>query len=147
MGVPRKRLKRRRLGDSGRFCIRRKAQRKNGGKDHAWSYDFVFDRLEDGRQVKILTLVDEYTRECLCLHAARSITAQDLIGLLVGVMVERGAPQYLRSDNGPEFVAKAARSWLASIGTKTLFIEPGSPWENGTIESFNSRLRDELRGR
>ena len=140
MRVPRKRLKRRRLGDSSQSCMRRKAEFKN----HVWSYDFVFDRLEDGRQVKILTLVDEYTRECLCVHAARSVTAEDLIGLLVGVMVEHGAPKHVRSDNGPEFAAKAVRSWLASLGAETLFVEPGSPWENGYIESFNSRLRDEL---
>lgn len=138
--VPRKSRKRRRLGDSSQSCIRRRAERPN----HVWSYDFVFDRTEDGRQVKVLALVDEYTRECLCLHASRSITSADVIGLLASVMIDRGAPEHLRSDNGPEFIAHAVKAWLHSVGTTTLFVEPGAPWENGYIESFNSRLRDEL---
>ena len=140
MLVPRKRSKRRRIGDSSNSCIRHKAEHMN----HVWSYDFVFDRTEDGKPVKILTLIDEFTRESLCIHVARSIKSEDLIGLLVAVMLERGMPGYIRSDNGPEFVAKAVRTWLESVGTSTLFVEPGSPWENGYIESFNSRLRDEL---
>ena len=138
--VPRKRPKRRRIGDSSNSCIRHKAEYMN----HVWSYDFVFDRTEDGKPIKILTLIDEFTRESLCIHVARSIKSADLIGLLVAVMLERGMPAHIRSDNGPEFVAKAVRDWLKSIGTETLFVEPGSPWENGYIESFNSRLRDEL---
>jgi len=113
-------------------------------KDHVWTYDFLFERTEDGRQLKILAVVDEYTRECLCTHVARSITGEDVIGVLAAVMMERGVPAHLRSDNGPEFVATAVRSWLTSIGTSTLFIQPGSPWENAYIESFNSRFRDEL---
>ena len=140
MLVPRKRSKRRRIGDSSNSCVRHKAEHMN----HVWSYDFVFDRTEDGRPVKILTLIDEFTRESLCIHVARSIKSEDLIGLLVAVMLERGMPAFIRSDNGPEFVAKAIRAWLETMGTSTLFVEPGSPWENGYIESFNSRLRDEL---
>jgi len=140
MRVPRKRVKRRSPGNSANSCIQRKAERR----DHVWTYDFLFERTEDGRQVKILAVVDEYTRECLCTHVARSITGEDVIGVLASIMVERGVPAHIRSDNGPEFIAGAVRSWLASIGTRTLFIQPGSPWENGYIESFNSRLRDEL---
>ena len=140
MRVPRKRRKRTRLGDSGNSCVRRRAE----AKDHVWTYDFLFERTEDGRRLKILAIVDEYTRECLCLHVARSITAQDVVGLLAAVMVERGVPGHIRSGNGPEFVATAVRDWLQGIGTGTLFIGPGAPWENAYAESFNSRLRDEL---
>lgn len=140
MRVPRKRRKRARIGDSINSCVRRKAETK----DHVWSYDFLFERTEGGRQVKILAIVDEYTRECLCTHAARSITAEDVIGVLASIMLERGVPQNIRSDNGPEFVAEAIRGWLGSIGVSTLFIGPGAPWENAYIESFNARLRDEL---
>ena len=140
MRVPRKRSKRRPAGSSANSCTRQRAEHK----DHVWSYDFLFDRTEDGRQVKILALVDQYTRECLCTHVARSITGQDVIDVLAGVMAERGSPANIRSDNGPEFVATAVQTWLESVGTGTLFIGPGSPWENAYIESFNSRLRDEL---
>ena len=140
MRVPRKRVKRRPPGNSANSCILRKAERP----DHVWTYDFLFERTEDGRQVKILAVLDEYTRECLCTHVARSITGEGVIGVLASIMVERGVPAHIRSDNGPEFVASAVRSWLNSMGTRTLFIQPGSPWENAYIESFNSRLRDEL---
>ena len=140
MRVPRKSRKRRSVGHSGNSCVRRKAEHKS----HVWSYDFVFDRTDNGRQLKILGLVDEHTRESICLHPARSITADDLIGLLAGAMIERGMPQFIRSDNGPEFAAQAVTKWLNSINTDTLFVGPGSPWENAYIESFNSRLRDEL---
>lgn len=109
-----------------------------------WSYNFLFDRTERGRQVKILAIVDEYTPERLCLHAAHSIVGEDLIGLLASIMIERGIPAYIRSDNGPEFASTAVREWLSSIGSSTLFIGPGSPWENAYIESLNSHLRDEL---
>jgi len=138
--VARKSTKRRRIGDSANSCIRRRAERLN----HVWTYDFLFDRTENGRQVKVLAIVDEYTRECLCLHAAHSIIGEDLIGLLAGIMIERGMPAHIRSDNGPEFASTAVRTWLSSIGSSTLFVGPGSPWENAYIESFNSRLRDEL---
>jgi putative transposase len=140
MRVPRKRMKRRAPGHSGNSCILRRAE----ARDHVWTYDFLFERTEDGRRVKILAIVDEYTRECLCLHAARSITSENVIGVLAAIMVERGVPAHIRSDNGPEFTAAAVRSWLKSIDARTLFIRPGSPWENAYIESFNSRLRDEL---
>ncbi len=101
--------------------------------NHVWSYDFTFERTEDGRQVKILAIVDECTRESLYLDAARSIRSRDVIEALASVMAERGVPAYVRSDNGPEFVAAAVQSWLARIGSMTLFIQPGSPWENGYI--------------
>jgi len=140
MQVPRKRIKRRSLGDSANSCTRHRAE----FKDHVWTYDFVFDRTEDGRQVKILAVVDEYTRESLATHVARSIKATDVIDVLAKVMVERGTPRCIRSDNGPEFIAAAVTKWLDSVGTDTLFVGPGAPWENGYIESFNSRLRDEL---
>jgi len=140
MRVPRRRRKRARIGHYDNSCTRRRSE----AKDHVWSYDFLFERTEDGRRLKILVLVDEYTRECLCTHVARSITAQDVIGLLAGVMIERGVPRHIRSDNSPEFVATAVRDWLVGIGTETLFIGPGAPWENAYVESFNGRLRDEL---
>jgi len=140
MRVPKKARKRRPVGNSANSCVRRIAEHRN----HVWTYDFLFDRTENGRQVKILALVDEYTRECICLHVARSITADDLIGLLASVMMERGMPEHIRSDNGPEFAAHAVKDWLKSINANTLFVAPGSPWENGFVESFNSRIRDEL---
>jgi transposase InsO family protein len=141
--VPRKQRKRRRLGSSDNSCIRKKAVKKN----HVWSYDFVMDRTEDGRPLKILTVVDEYTRECLALHVGRKVKSDDVIGILLWLFFERGTPEYIRSDNGPEFVANAVRKLLKDMEVKTLYIEPGSPWENGYIESFNGKLRDELLNR
>ena len=138
--VPQKQRKRRRKGDSTNSCIRQRATHKG----HVWTYDFLFDRTEDGRQVKILAIVDDYTRESVGLYAARSIKAIDVIEVLAEAMIKHGTPQHLRSDNGPEFVASAVTTWLQRMGTDTLFVEPGAPWENGFIESFNSRLRDEL---
>lgn len=138
--VPQKAKRRRAPGNSANSCTLKRAEYRN----HVWTYDFVFDRTEDGRRLKILTMVDEYTRECLCLHMDRSITAEYVIGLLAAIMIERGVPAHIRSDNGPEFIAEAIRAWLESMGSSTLFIAPGSPWENAYIESFNSRLRDEL---
>ena len=113
-------------------------------KDHVWSYDFVQDRTHDGRAFRILTLIDEYARECLAIDVARRLTSEDVLERLSDLFVRRGVPDYIRSDNGPEFTAKAVRRWLERAGVKTLFIEPGSPWENGYIESFNGKLRDEL---
>ena len=130
--------KRRRGGRAGQR--RAVAERKN----HVWSYDFLFDRLEDGRQIKILPVVDNYTRECLGILVAFHITAKDVITLLEGLVAKHGAPSFLRSDNGPEFIAGAVKSWLAASGIATDYIEPGSPWENSYSESFNSRFRDEL---
>jgi putative transposase len=111
--------------------------------NHVWSYDFVSTFTHDGRTVRMLNLIDEYTRECLAIHVRRRINSSNLIEVLANAMIEHGIPEYIRSDNGPEFVAKELRKWLARTGTATLYIEPGSPWENGYCESFNSRLRDE----
>ena len=141
--VPKKQPKRGRLWLNDGSCIRLRPEHR----DHVWSYDFVKSRTEDGRAFRILTMIDEFTRECLAMLASRRITSQDVIDQLFQLFVLRGIPEYLRSDNGPEFTARAIRKWLAKIGVKTLFIEPGSPWENGYIESFNGKLRDELLNR
>ena len=113
-------------------------------KDHVWSYDFVHDRTADGRSLRLLTLIDEHTRECLAIDVARSLKHGDVLERLSDLFIRRGVPKYLRSDNGSEFTAKAVREWLTKVGVKTLFIEPGSLWENGYIESYNGKLRDKL---
>jgi transposase InsO family protein len=141
--VPKKQPKRGRLWLNDGSCIRLKPQHK----DHVWSYDFVTARTYDGRSFRILTMIDEYTRECLAMLVSRRITSQDVIGQLFNLFVLRGIPEHIRSDNGPEFTAREIRKWLNHLGVKTLFIEPGSPWENGYIESFNGKLRDELLNR
>jgi len=141
--VPQKQPKRGRLWLSDGSCIRLRPEYK----DHVWSYDFMVERTTDGRAFRILTIIDEFTRECLAILVARKITTQDVIDLLFHLFIFRGIPEHLRSDNGPEFTAKAIRAWLNRIGVKTLFIERGSPWENGYIESFNGKLRDELLNR
>ena len=138
--VPKKQPKRGRLWLNDGSCIRLRP----GHKDHVWSYDFVMARTADGRAFRILTMIDEYTRECLAMLVNRRITSLDVIEQLYDLFLIRGVPEYIRSDNGPEFTAKAIRKWLNRVGVKTLFIEPGSPWENGYIESFNGKLRDEL---
>jgi len=138
--VPKKQPKRRRLWLNDGSCIRLRPQ----FKDHVWSYDFVTDRTADGRAFRILNIIDEYTRECLAMLVKRHITSQDVIDQLFELIIFRGIPEHIRSDNGPEFTANAVRRWLNRLGIKTLFIEPGSPWENGYIESFNGKLRDEL---
>jgi putative transposase len=138
--VPKKQPKRKRLWLNDGSCIRLRPEHK----DHVWSYDFVIARTADGRAIRILAIIDEYTRECLAMLVARHITSQDVIDQLYELFLLRGVPEHIRSDNGPEFTAKAIRKWLNHVGVKTLFIEPGSPWENGYIESFNSKLRDEL---
>jgi transposase InsO family protein len=112
--------------------------------NHVWAYDFVMDRTRDGRAVRMLTVIDEYTRECLAIRAGRRMRSTEVIVTLADLMTIRGIPEHIRSDNGPEFTAKAVREWLARLGSKTLYIEPGSPWENGYVESFNGKLRDEL---
>jgi len=132
--------KRRRLGSSENGCTRRRAEYI----DHVWSYDFAMDATEDGRRLKVMPIVDEYGRECLALEMERSITAKDVVRTLDRLFTERGEPDYIRSDNGPEFIADAIRSWLAASGVETLYIEPGAPWENAYSETFISRLRDEL---
>jgi putative transposase len=138
--IPKKVKKRRRLGHTANSCTRRRAVRMN----EVWSYDFIFDQTADGRPLKILPIVDEFTRECLVMLVGRSLSAKDVIRALAKAASQRGMPEHLRSDNGPEFIADAVRKWLAQEGTATLYIEPGSPWENAYSESFNSRLRDEL---
>jgi putative transposase len=138
--VPRRQPKRRRLWLNDGSCIRLRPERKN----HVWSYDFVADRTSDGRPMRVLNIMDEYSRECLRIHINRQLKAADVIYELSELFIERGVPDYLRSDNGSEFTADLLRGWLQRLGVKTLFIEPGSPWENGYIESFNGKLRDEL---
>jgi transposase InsO family protein len=138
--VPQKQPKRARLWRADGSCIRLRPQHRN----HVWSWDFVMDRTDDGRPIKILTLIDEFTREALAVCPARRIRANDVIDLFADVMIERGVPQFIRSDNGPEMVAKKLRNWLGELGAKTVYIEPGSPWENGYCESFNGKLRNEL---
>ena len=141
--VPRKQPKRGRLWLNDGSCIRLRPEHK----DHVWSYDFVTARTADGRAFRMLTIIDEYTRECLAILVERCLTSEDVIDQLFNLFILRGIPEHIRSDNGPEFTAKLIRKWLERLGVKTLFIEPGSPWENGYIESFNGKLRDELLNR
>ena len=141
--VPRKQPKRGRLWLNDGSCIRLRPEHK----DHVWSYDFVTARTADGRAFRMLTIIDEYTRECLAILVERRLTSEDVIDQLFNLFILRGIPEHIRSDNGPEFTAKLIRKWLERLGVKTLFIEPGSPWENGYIESFNGKLRDELLNR
>ena len=138
--VPGKQPKRGRLWLNDGSCIRLRPERPN----HVWAYDFVMDRTRDGRAVRMLAVIDEYTSECLAIRVGRRIRSTDVIVVLAELMVTRGVPEHIRSDNGPEFTAKAVREWLERVGSKTLYIEPGSPWENGYVESFNGKLRDEL---
>jgi putative transposase len=138
--VPQKKRKRRGLGNSENGCNRRRAERK----DDVWCWDFVFDRTASGSQLKWLSIIDEYTRESLALKVDRNITSEDVIDRLAELFAMRGVPSCIRSDNGPEFVSKAIQRWLQQVGVETLYIEPGSPWENGYAESFNSRFRDEF---
>lgn len=138
--VPQKQPKRGRLWLNDGSCVRLRPLHRN----HVWSWDFVMDRTDDGRAIKILTLIDECTKEALAVYPARRIRANDVIGIFADVMVERGVPEYIRSDNGPEMIAKVLRNWLTRVGTKTAYILPGSPWENGYCESFNGKLRNEL---
>jgi putative transposase len=138
--VPRKKRKRRSLGMSENACHCRRAE----FKDHVWTWDFVFDRTTSGSALKWLSIIDEFTRECLTLKVARSITSEDVIDALAELFAMRGVPQQIRSDNGPEFVAHAIGRWLGHVGVQTLYIAPGAPWENGYAESFHSRLRDEF---
>jgi len=141
--VPAKTRKRRRLGESANGTQRRRAERIN----QVWSYDFIFDQTENGGRLKWLPILDEFTRECLSLEVESSLTAQDVIMSLERLIEKRGAPEFLRSDNGPEFIAKAVKNWIARQGFQTLYIEPGAPWENAYSESFNARFRDEFLNR
>jgi transposase InsO family protein len=138
--VPSKQPKRGRLWLADGSCIRLRPEHKN----HVWAYDFLSETTHDGRRLRILTVLDEYTRECLAIRVARHITSHDVLYLLSELFLEHDMPEHIRSDNGPEFVAKAVRTWLANLGVRTLFIEPGSPWENGYVESLGGKLRDEL---
>jgi putative transposase len=138
--APRKQRKKRRLGSGANSCVRRPAAHK----DHVWTWDFIHDRTVDGRPLKWFTLVDEYTRECVALEVRRGMTARAVTAVLAEAVRQRGAPGHVRSDNGPEFIAKAIRAWMSEAGLEALYIEPGAPWENGYGESFNSKLRDEL---
>lgn len=138
--VPKKHRKKRRQGTSANGCVRRRAEHR----DHVWCWDFIHDRTADGKPLKWLSIVDEYTRECLALEVRRGLTATGVIDVLAGLIRRRGAPRHVRSDNGPEFIAQAIRGWLAKEAIGPLYIAPGAPWENGYAESFHSRLRDEL---
>jgi transposase InsO family protein len=138
--VPQKQKPRGRLWLNDGSCVRLRPERPN----HVWSYDFVSTYTHDGRTVRMLNLIDEFTRECLAIHPRRRLNSRNVIEVVANAMIEHGIPEHIRSDNGPEFVAKDLRKWLADIGTQTLYIEPGSPWENGYCESFNSKLRDEF---
>ena len=141
--VPQKQPKRGHLWLNNGSCVRQRAEYPN----HLWSYDFALERTQDGRPVRILALMDEFTRECLAMDVARRLTSEDVLYRLEQLFVQRGLPAYIRSDNGSEFTAKAVRDWLTRLGVQTLFIEPGSPWENGYIESFIGKMRDELLNR
>jgi transposase InsO family protein len=138
--VPQKQPKRGRLWLNDGSCIRLRPEYPN----HVWSYDFVEDRTHDGRKFRMLNIIDEFTRECLAIRVNRKLKAVDVIDVLSDLFILRGVPGHIRSDNGPEFIAKAVRAWIGAVGAKTAYIEPGSPWENGYCESFNSKLRDEL---
>ena len=137
--VSMKKQKKRRLGTIAGGITRRQAERPN----HVWSIDFIFDRTENGRSIKILSLIDEFTRECVALEVHRRFTGDDLVFLLRDLFVTRGVPEFIRSDNGPEFISHCVRSFLDFIEVGTSYIEPGSPWQNGYVESFHSRFRDE----
>jgi putative transposase len=138
--VPAKQPKRGRLWLAEGSCIRLRPEHGN----HVWSYDFVEDRTHNGRKYRMLNVIDEFTHECLAIRVARRLKAIDVIDVLSDLFILRGVPGHIRSDNGPEFVAKALRAWIGAVGAKTAYIAPGSPWENGYVESFNARLRDEL---
>jgi transposase InsO family protein len=138
--VPQKQKARRRLWLNDGSCVRLRPQHRN----HVWSYDFVQARTSEGRPLRMLTIIDEYSRECLAIEVERKLTAEDVLVQLTDLFVRRGVPKHLRSDNGSEFTAESVRTWLQRLGVGTLYIEPGSPWENGYIESFNGRLRTEF---
>jgi putative transposase len=138
--VPHKQPKRSRLWLNDGSCIRLRPEHRN----HVWSYDFVEDRTHDGRKYRMLNVVDEYTHESLAIRVRRKLKSIDVIDVLSELFMLRGIPGHIRSDNGPEFIAEAVQKWIAAVGSKTAYIAPGSPWENGYVESFNARLRDEL---
>ena len=141
--VPKKQPKRGRLWLNDGSCIRKRAEHPN----HVWSYDFALERTHDGQPLRMLVIIDEYTRECLSIYVARRMDHQDVLYRLSELFVRRGSPEYIRSDNGSEFTAAAVRKWLSRLNVQSLFIELGSPWENGYVESFIGKLRDELLNR
>ena len=143
LNVPAKQPKKGRLWLNDGSCIRLRPEYRN----HVWSYDFVHCRTDDGKAFRTLNILDEFGRECLAIRVKRKLNSVDVIDALTDLFILRGPPAYVRSDNGPEFVAQAVRDWIAAVGAKTAYIEPGSPWENGYIESFNARFRDELLNR
>jgi putative transposase len=138
--VPAKQPKRGRLWLNDGSCVRLRAERPN----HVWSYDFMEDRTHEGRKYRMLNVIDEFVHDCLAIRVDRRLNSTDVIDVLSDLFILRGVPEYIRSDNGPEFVAKAVQKWIHAVGAKTAYIAPGSPWENGYIESFNARMRDEL---
>lgn len=138
--VPRKQPKRGRLWLNNGSCVRLRPEHK----DHVWAYDFVSGVTHDGRPFRMLVIVDEFTRQCLSIDVARNLSSDDVLERLAWLMATRGVPKHIRSDNGAEFTSGVVRAWLGKVGVKTLYIEPGSPWENGYVESFNGKLRDEL---
>ena len=138
--VPARQPKRERLWLNDGSCVRLRPERAN----HVWAYDFVEDRTRDGRKLRLLNVVDEFTRECLAIRVGRTLGSADVIDVLADLFIARGTPGFVRSDNGGEFVATAVKGWISGVGAKTAYIEPGSPWENGYVESFNGKLRDEL---
>ena len=138
--VPQRQPKRGRLWFNDGSCVRLRPQYSG----HVWSYDFVMDRTHDGKAFRMLTVIDEYSRQCLAIHVQRKLKSDDVLAVLTELFQRHGPPDHIRSDNGAEFTSHAVRDWLGRIGVKTLYIEPGSPWENGYNESFNGKLRDEL---
>lgn len=138
--VPGKQKKRARIWDQEGSCLRLRPERPN----HVWSYDFMIDRTYDGRTFRMLNIIDEYTRECLAIRVSRKLKSEDVIDTLADLFISRGVPAHIRSDNGSEFIAAEVRHWFRTLNLKPLYITPGSPWENGYIESFNGKLRDEL---
>ena len=138
--VPSRQPKRGRLWLNDGSCVRLRPERPN----HVWSYDFMEDRTREGRKFRMLNVMDEFTREALCIRVARKLNSADVIDVLADLFITRGTPAFVRSDNGPEFVATAVKGWINGVGARTAFIEPGSPWENGYMESFNGKFRDEL---
>jgi putative transposase len=138
--VPSKQPKRGRLWLADGSCIRLRPERRN----HVWAYDFIEDRTHDGRRYRALCVLDEFTRRCLAIVVRRRFSANHVLEILAELMILHGVPEHIRSDQGPEFVAKAVQDWIANVGAKTAYIERASPWENGYIESFNAKLRDEL---
>ena len=138
--VPSKQSKKSRLWLNDGSCVRLRPEHT----DHVWSYDFVHCRTDDGKAFRTLNILDEFSRECLAIKVARKLNATSVIDALSDLFILRGVPGFVRSDNGPEFIAQAVRDWITAVGARTEYIEPGSPWENGYVESFNARLRDEL---